>query len=63
MRALSRPVTEAVVAAVLDARLPSVGFAVETGSLVVYEPGFSLSFGPDVRHAAHVAASAQKREV
>jgi Cof subfamily protein (haloacid dehalogenase superfamily) len=55
-RPLTRELTEAVVAAVAAA-VPGVGFAVETGARVVFEPGFGFpdhSRKPhhgDVRHA------------
>jgi hydroxymethylpyrimidine pyrophosphatase-like HAD family hydrolase len=52
VRPLAREVTEAVVAAVSVA-VPGVGFAVETGVMVVFEPGFTRpNHGGDLRLAA-----------
>jgi Cof subfamily protein (haloacid dehalogenase superfamily) len=51
VRPLAREVTEAVVAAV-SAAVPGVGFAVETGTMVVFEPGFARPNHGDVRLAA-----------
>jgi Cof subfamily protein (haloacid dehalogenase superfamily) len=49
-RPLTRELTEAVVAAIAAA-VPGVGFAVETGTRVVFEPGFGKPHSGDVRHA------------
>jgi Cof subfamily protein (haloacid dehalogenase superfamily) len=50
VRPLTRDRAEAVVAAVAAA-VPGVGFAVETGSRVVFEPAFGMPDNGDVRRA------------